>query len=223
MDIELSDNEGSVVDASSLADLQRAWMNEKHAPELLPYQHNLMDVYKQLIEQQEEHLAIEETHTLSDLAKLALSLYVFEVDRIRFLLNDYHAIRISKIEKHWLLLSKQSSLTQNNQQWLNMNYIEQTFLLGYYELMMSHFKNNFLQYIDDETMQDLDLNDETLTVSYVKDIDLNQFVFVKPREDIGEWLVSGDGNTQDLQSGMLYLLNYFYIRSLVLEGRVDLI
>ncbi|KAK6930298.1 GINS subunit, domain A [Dillenia turbinata] len=83
--------------------LKKAWRNEKASPEILRFQFNLIQRSREQIQLMEE--------TVEELAEsgadpLTVSLYQMDLDRVLFLLRSYLRIRLQKIEKYVIHISK---------------------------------------------------------------------------------------------------------------------
>jgi hypothetical protein len=78
--------------------LQAAWLNEKAAPELLPFE---SDVVAQLIEAvQRQRQEVDDTRTRTADAAFAANLYDMELERIKYLLRGYLRTRLTKARTH---------------------------------------------------------------------------------------------------------------------------
>jgi GINS complex subunit 4 len=86
----------SVIEDDDLVLVQQAYMNERHAPELLPYQkeiiQNILDV---LTYQQATHLQL--PHHQASPMRLLRDIYELEIERVKYLLTSYIEIRIEKV------------------------------------------------------------------------------------------------------------------------------
>jgi GINS complex subunit 4 len=83
---------------------------EKMAPDLLPYQHSLVEIIsKQInnktreITQRAEQNTRSKSNDLSD-ERFYLNIERMEIERVKFLLKAYLRARIIKIEKHLLYI-----------------------------------------------------------------------------------------------------------------------
>ena len=117
--------DGIVNDQGILTPFQRlklAWKQELACPELLPYDHEVIDYFMELLATQEDVidnvqqggvLSLSNTNTNSAgivrnteanqmLTSLSVNILKMEVDRIRFILADLSRTRIQKIEKYAL-------------------------------------------------------------------------------------------------------------------------
>ncbi|XJO77605.1 hypothetical protein BDV3_002163 [Batrachochytrium dendrobatidis] len=74
----------------------RAWVNEKAAPDLLPFQHDLVSQLRFIVETQQEgvHLRYSGQPTFNFLKFI----YGLELERIKFVLRSYIRLRLGKIQ-----------------------------------------------------------------------------------------------------------------------------
>ncbi|KAJ4900772.1 DNA replication protein-related [Raphanus sativus] len=86
----------SLLSTSDVELLKRAWRNEKAAPEILPYQGDLVERAKGQIELVEGNI---EDYVEDGIDPLVVSLYQMDLDRTQFLLRSYLRVRLLKIEK----------------------------------------------------------------------------------------------------------------------------
>ena len=75
--------------------------NEKSAPELLPYQHLLINQVTKLINQQEESLQVQIKYTDD---RFYFNIHKMELERVKFMLKSYLRTRLFKIEKYLLYI-----------------------------------------------------------------------------------------------------------------------
>ncbi|EHA8591713.1 putative DNA replication complex GINS protein SLD5 [Cocos nucifera] len=83
--------------------LKREWQNEKVASEILQFEAALVLRAREQIQLLEETV---EEFTENGVDDLVLSLYQMDLDRTLFLLRSYLQIRLQKIEKHMIHISK---------------------------------------------------------------------------------------------------------------------
>ena len=107
------------------------------APELLPFQHKLIDSVKNQIRRQEEEIKI-----LSNIEKHAddrfyLNILKMELERVKFIFKSYLRARLHKIEKYCLYIVEKdcSALVSAS---------EQEFAFAMYQSRLNHFRESFL-------------------------------------------------------------------------------
>ncbi|KAL0227504.1 hypothetical protein RCL1_003648 [Eukaryota sp. TZLM3-RCL] len=210
----------SVVDV-----MQKIFSNELLAPDLLPFEADIVEDLRSMIDEQESYLYLDDNQILADDQKMVIQIYRLELDRLNYLLASYLRCRITKIEQFWPFLS--IYVNQNPDTNL-LSRAERFFLRDYVNAILTHFNSSFLNHIQLEDLQTFfDIENQQTHDAFVTPVvsppDINQFVFARPTEDIGDWLISDVGSTEKLEKGELYFLNYSFIRSLVLEKKMDLL
>ncbi|KAF3594699.1 hypothetical protein DY000_02025682 [Brassica cretica] len=84
----------SLSSTSDVELLKRAWRNEKAAPEILPYEGDLVERAKGQIELVEENI---DAYVENGIDPLVVSLYQMDLDRTQFLLRSYLRVRLLKV------------------------------------------------------------------------------------------------------------------------------
>ncbi|KAI9304684.1 hypothetical protein BJ944DRAFT_266449 [Cunninghamella echinulata] len=194
--------------------LTRAWMNERNAPELLPYMKNIIDA---LIEQIEEQTAFVMDEMSSSIENKFISmLYQTEVERVRYLIKSYLRTRLFKIEKYTLELLRKPDMDSL------MSPQEIVYARRYQELVEVHNHESFLSHLpvaqhrQDETVGDLKM---------VVSANLEAPVFCQVLENIGEinWEINNRMETTELEKGEIYIIRYRAIKTYLEQGRIRLI
>eukprot|EP00750_Incisomonas_marina_P019577 INCI3582.1.p1 GENE.INCI3582.1~~INCI3582.1.p1 ORF type:complete len:178 (+),score=36.44 INCI3582.1:252-785(+) len=86
--------------SDAFLDLRRSYMNEKLAPELLPFNEELVDTIKATLANQQDQIDEMEPADVGE--GVMLSLLRMENDRIDFMLKSYLRARLQKIERYIL-------------------------------------------------------------------------------------------------------------------------
>jgi len=120
--------------------LRRATNNEKVAPEILPYQSNIIDSANKWIDNLE--IEIQKRYPpdpLRELDRLRLKLNLQELARVKFFISTYHKSRLLKIQQYILHYSE---ILQENNSNLLISHAERKFAEGYLHIwenyMVSH-------------------------------------------------------------------------------------
>ncbi|OEL31649.1 hypothetical protein BAE44_0007326 [Dichanthelium oligosanthes] len=87
--------------------LKRVWRNEKAAPEVLGFDSPLVSRVREQIQLLEETL---DDFADSGVDDLVVSLYQMDLDRTLFLLRSYLRLRLQKIEKYTMHISRSDDL-----------------------------------------------------------------------------------------------------------------
>jgi GINS complex subunit 4 len=127
---------------------------EKMAPELLPYQHALVETICALINSQDREIAAKTQmrangQALSTDERFYMNILRMELERIKYLVKAYLRARILKIEKHLLFIVEKDQANLLSQP--EMDYAWQL-----YESRKEHFKTELFDKISQKlnSMQD---------------------------------------------------------------------
>ncbi|XXG64597.1 hypothetical protein AAC387_Pa05g2503 [Persea americana] len=207
-------------DAQSLAEttdvelLKRAWRNEKAAPEILTFQANLVQRSREQIQLLEE--TVEElSGNASD--DLIISLYQMDLDRTLFLLRSYLRVRLQKIEKYMLHISKTLL-------WNRLSEQEQKFAEKCTDIMEKHLQQSVLARLPYGYQSILKQSISSEEDDMVPEPQLDTFVFCKSKGSVGAFQLDDTGDEiVDLVADDLYVLRYKSIKGLVEGGQIDLV
>ncbi|KAK3137527.1 hypothetical protein QOZ80_5BG0453510 [Eleusine coracana subsp. coracana] len=211
------DDESASAATTDVELLKRAWRNEKAAPEVLRFDKDLVDRVREQIQLLEETL---DDFTDSGVDDLVVSLYQMDLDRTLFLLRSYLRLRLQKIEKYTMHISRSQDLKDR------LSEQEQKFAKSCGEIMEKHLKQSVLSKLPygygDEfvTKQSLSSTEDDM----IPEPQLDTFVFCKTKSDVGAFQLDDIGEeVVDLVADDLYVLRYKSIKGLVEGGRIDLI
>ncbi|GAQ85666.1 hypothetical protein KFL_002480040 [Klebsormidium nitens] len=210
------DDEADVASTSDGELLKRAWRDEKAAPEILPYQEELLERVKEQVEFQEE--LIQDSQSDPNLETI-VTLYKLDVDRIKFLMRSYLRTRLEKIEKHAIHIAGGDSVKRLSPK--ELNYLEK-------------FCDMLDQYMDRAVLSELPATYNKLLHQYesegkepdmVPRPDLDTFVFARAKEHLGliELDERGDENPVTITEGELFIIRYRLIRGFLENGQVELV
>ena len=200
--------------------LRQAFMNEKVAPEILPFKERLVRDLKDQIENQQA--VIDETPADADEA-FASELYQMEIDRIKYLLASYLRTRIFKLQKNVLYI------LGNEEQHSRLSLREFEFAKKYLNLIQGHLNERVLGELPDEyasltSKYEGGEDNPAADTSMIPSPDLDAFVFCQVHRDVGTIVVDDDGNVQaQLNKGDLFASRYRCIQGLVEDGAVTLV
>eukprot|EP01138_Halocafeteria_seosinensis_P012567 gb/GECG01012840.1/.p1 GENE.gb/GECG01012840.1/~~gb/GECG01012840.1/.p1 ORF type:complete len:319 (+),score=40.75 gb/GECG01012840.1/:1-957(+) len=190
--------------------LRRALVNERLAPDILPYQSEIVDVLMTEVKRQQE--IIDESQNNADAVFIA-SMYQMDIDRVQYLISSYLRTRLIKIKENctYILANHDTMLDK-------LSSAEQEWVRTYADLMHTHLSESALDSLP-ELYQKLN-DDEQIR----EGPDLDKFVVCHVLEDLGP-LSSITGATGDdiaVEEGSTYLLPYRHIRDHLLNDRVEL-
>ncbi|RLN00588.1 DNA replication complex GINS protein SLD5 [Panicum miliaceum] len=175
--------------------LRRAWRNEKAAPEILRFDTPLVSRVREQVQLLEE--------TLDDFADtgvddLVVSLYQMDLDRTLFLLRSYLRLRLQKIEKYTMHISRSDDLRSR------LSPQERRCA----EIMEKHLEQSVLSKLpygyDSVTRHSLSSTEDDM----VPEPQLDTFVFCKTKSDVGAFQLDDIGEeVVDLVADDLYVLS----------------
>ncbi|ONK61695.1 uncharacterized protein A4U43_C08F32610 [Asparagus officinalis] len=194
--------------------LKRAWRNEKAAPEILNFESELVQRSREQIQLLEE--TVEEfMETGAD--DLVVSLYQMDLDRTLFLLRSYLRVRLQKIEKYMIHISKTDL-------WNRLSEQEQRFAKRCSEIVEKHLKQSVLDKLPFGYGSMLKQSVSSEEDDMVPEPQLDTFVFCKTKTAVGAFQLDDAGDEiVDLVADDLYVLRYKSIKGLVEGGRIDLV
>eukprot|EP01028_Stygiella_incarcerata_P006353 TRINITY_DN25992_c0_g1_i1.p1 TRINITY_DN25992_c0_g1~~TRINITY_DN25992_c0_g1_i1.p1 ORF type:complete len:219 (-),score=44.82 TRINITY_DN25992_c0_g1_i1:42-650(-) len=189
--------------------LRQGVIHEKSAPELLPYLSEEIEFFREKLGEQSDSM-----EEMSEKGKdLIAHIMDVEMERIQYLLAEYHRVRLRKIEKFcFYLLSDEEPFSF-------LSPLEQQFARRYAEVARSHFRRSALDHIPDR-YREVGVSSE-MEDSIVRP-NLDTHVFVYPLEDIGPIAITPE-STDYLRQDYLYVVRYRVIRDFLLEHRVVLV
>ncbi|KAJ8323911.1 hypothetical protein BDV3_002163 [Batrachochytrium dendrobatidis] len=185
----------------------RAWVNEKAAPDLLPFQHDLVSQLRFIVETQQEgvHLRYSGQPTFNFLKFI----YGLELERIKFVLRSYIRLRLGKIQHMTIYLLSDPELR------MCMSDEELFFAERFQTLIQTYHKGSYLGNLSKQ-WQALD-SDEMLMKP-----DLDTAVFCRVTQDVGDLQIN-EMETILMKKDQMYLLRYSKVRPLVENNTVDLL
>ena len=199
-DSTLSDTDDSLTAYAMYQGLVTAWRNELFAPDVLPYKGDYVECMLEVVK------AMEESLKGSEVPEIVRSLHQLELERVRYVLSAYLRNRLSKIEKY-----ADYTATEDNG---NLSSEEDKFLKEYIEHLDRLFDNIALRHMP-PNLRTLDKAKAMVTPN------LDEFVFARANEDIGDVMVEDD--VIKFEKDSVRILRYSAVKSLVEKGRVDLI
>jgi GINS complex subunit 4 len=119
--------------------LKRAYVNEKCAPEILPFEHDLMRRVTESVDAQESTVAASRAAAGSGASSatddLTAHVYHAELNRIRFLMRAYYRARLRKIETHAVHCLKEPDVLER------LSDLEQRYASDYANIVEEHFSS----------------------------------------------------------------------------------
>ncbi|KAH6561731.1 hypothetical protein BASA50_000503 [Batrachochytrium salamandrivorans] len=187
--------------------MTRAWVNERAAPVLLPYQHKMVEELRSITETQQEEL--HSRYMASAASNFARFICGLELERIKFVLRSYLRLRLTKIQKttNYLLSDPELRMCMSDEELL--------FAERFQNLVDTYHRASYIGQLP-KTFQSLE-NDEMLMKP-----NLDDAVFCRVTQDVGDLQIN-DMETVLMKKDQMYLLRYSKIRPLVEDNKVDLL
>ncbi|KAI9017812.1 hypothetical protein BC832DRAFT_589058 [Gaertneriomyces semiglobifer] len=195
-----------------IASLTQVWINERCAPEILPFEDALVSNLMEMLDAQAANVE-NVPPTAKDSAFLVV-LYQQEMERIKFIIRSYLRTRLAKIQKHTRHYISISTYRER------LSPQELAFAEKFQVLLDTHFEKScvkelppFLQKLDDQSTEP----------SMVSSPDIESAVICRVREDVGIFQLDDSTETIDIRKNNIYIMRYKTLRRLLEEGRVDLV
>lgn len=198
-----------------LQQLIRHWMNERHSPDILPNEGELLAGLLDHIRSQSETVQLLRTDpTSSEEEHFRIMLVQTEVERVKFIVRSYLRTRLFKIEK----FARYIMTNPEVQQRLSESEVEHA--RRFARLTDQHFYHSVLQSLP-ETQQTLD-DQPPFVPSMVTEPDKSRAVFVLARQDCPPVRLP-DGTALDMRKGHISLTPYSVVEQLIARGEVELV
>lgn len=198
-----------------LQQLIRRWMNERHSPDILPTEEDLLSRLLDHIRSQSETVQLLRSDpSSSEEEHFRIMLVQTEVERVKFIVRSYLRTRLFKIEKHARYIMTNPEVQQR------LSQSEVDHARRFARLTDQHFYNTVLQSLP-ESQQTLD--DRILFVpSMITEPDKTRAVFVRARQNCPPVRLP-DGTALEMQKGHISLTPYWVVEQLVARGEVELV
>lgn len=206
-------------------DLMTAAMNERMAPELLPYKSSLMNSILTHISNQQQYLLDSHEYgemnsangVISSDFKLQLMIIETDVERLSYVVRLYLRTRLSKINKFTIFYINKSNKDDEGEALLSAE--EKEYIHQYYLLLTLLYNNCFLKKLP-QILTYLDDNSGGQNMIVAPDID--QFVFVKCISETLILLHLEDDELELVKNGV-YVVKYSLIKRYLDIGDLILI
>lgn len=180
-------------------------MNEKHAPDILPYQGDMVDLMLGQLAHMEENLEAIDKNNFRRIT------HKMELERIRFIVTSYLRCRLQKIEdftQHILTEERNRSMDKKR-----LSQAELKFAQDFFDSIESHFQQLALRHIPP--------NQDDLSKRIIRP-NLMSNVFLRVLKPCGV-VVNTNDEEVDLSENSQHMLPYQLISDLVVKGDVQLI
>jgi GINS complex subunit 4 len=203
--------------------LKRAYVNEKCAPEILPFEHDLMRRVTESVDAQESTVAASRaaagSGTSSATDDLTAHVYHAELNRIRFLMRAYYRARLRKIETHAVHCLKEPDVLER------LSDLEQRYASDYANIVEEHFSSVLGQMPEGYESMVQQIIEEDGAFDMVPEPNMDAHVFLRARERRMNLMLDPDDpeNTTDLKKDEIAMIRYRFIKKLMEDEAVDLI
>lgn len=199
---------------TAITTMTTALLNEKGAPELLPYQSDLVEDLKRQISLQMKEM---------DRAEAAFApLYEMEIDRAKYLLASYLRVRLKKLEKFGMHVLLSGHMHDR------LSPAELAFTKKYVDIKHEHLTRSMLQHLPEQYRTLIDTyrasEDGTRRISMVREPKLDRVVFCRVTDDVGDFTSDDSPHSapEEMLKGSSWLARYSSIASLLHAGRAEL-
>ncbi|KAF9005088.1 hypothetical protein BDQ17DRAFT_1353767 [Cyathus striatus] len=200
---------------TSLEKLMRHWMNERHAPDILPAQQELLSsVLDHLRRQSEAVQLLRGDPSTSDEEHLRIMLVQTEIERVKFIIRSYVRTRLYKIERYARFIVTDAAVQTR------LTAVERDHASRQAKLTDRHFYFSVLQSLP-EVQAHLD-DPPAFTPSMTTQPDKTRPVFVHALKECPR-VTLPDGTSLTMQKGHISLTPYSVVEHLVARGEVELV
>ncbi|KAJ7764747.1 hypothetical protein B0H16DRAFT_1673941 [Mycena metata] len=202
-------------DETPLEQLTRHWMNERHAPDILPAQDVLLSSLLDHIRRQSDTIQLlRGDPSTSEEEHIRIMLAQTEVERVKFIVRSYVRTRLYKIETY------ARYIIANEEVQTRITTAERDYASRHAHLIDRHFYSSVLQSLP-ESQAGLDDIPNFIMPPMVTEPDTTRAVFAHARK--GTIARTPEGKTVDLAKGSLTLLSFSAVSDLVSSGDVQLV
>ncbi|KAF5319661.1 hypothetical protein D9619_008640 [Psilocybe cf. subviscida] len=198
-----------------LEQLTRHWMNERHAPDILTAQEDLLANLLDHIRRQSDAVQLlRGDPSTSEEEHIRIMLVQTEVERVKFIVRSYVRTRLFKIERYARFI------TTNAEIQTRLTAAERDHASRHAQLTDQHFYNSVLQGLPEKQSH---LDDTPLFVPpMITEPDKTRPVFVHALQRCPRVRLP-DGATLDMEKGHISLVPFTVVEHLVARGEVELI
>ncbi|KAI0739431.1 GINS complex Sld5 component [Daedaleopsis nitida] len=204
-----------VAEETPFQQLIRHWMNERHAPDILPGQEMLLGrLLDHITKQSSDVELLRADPDSSEEEHFRIMLVQTEIERVKFVIRSYVRTRLHKIEKY----AKHISITPMMHERLSKAELEHA--QRYARLVEYHFNQSVLQSLPPQ-QRSLD-EDVAFMPPMISAPDKLRPVFAHALVDCPPMRLP-DGTSTEMQKGQTSLTPYYVVEHLLLRGEVELV
>lgn len=208
--------------------LVQAMINERMAPELLPYQHDLMATVLQEIQNQQQFLldsheygdSNAESGIVSPDFKLQLMIIETDLERITYLVRLYIRTRLAKLDSFTIFYSNEVSQELQLPGLSRLSDQERMYLQKHTQLLSQLYNRSFLKKLPSFLTY---LDDNNGAESMVTEPDLDTPVFIRVQSESPIYISLGTEGDLELVKDGIYVVRYRLVQKYVQIGDIVLI
>ncbi|XP_055716646.1 DNA replication complex GINS protein SLD5 [Phlebotomus papatasi] len=204
---ESNEEEEPITAQKVLEILEKAWLNEKLSPDILPHQTEMLDLMLSQLAYMEESTKQLDKNDFRSVA------HRMELERIRYLIASYLRCRLNKIEGFTQAIIRDEESRRVTDKRLSDE--EAAFANEYLSHMETHFQQLVLRHLPRSFPDD--------PRKRIVQPNLDSHVFIRANENVDSVVLRDDEEEVDLEQGSQHIVPYKLIEDLVLKGKVDLI
>ncbi|EMD35770.1 hypothetical protein CERSUDRAFT_53180 [Gelatoporia subvermispora B] len=200
---------------TSYQQLMKHWMNERHAPDILPGQEVLLGKLLDHVRKQSDDVQLLRADPdSSEEEHFRIMLVQTEIERVKFVVRSYIRTRLHKIEKFARFIAATPEMHER------LSKAELEHAKRYARLVEYHFNQTVLQSLPEEQRS---LEDNVpFMPSMIPQPDKLRPVFVHARQACAPVRLP-DGSALTMQKGQISLTPYYVIEQLLLRNEVELV
>ncbi|KAH7334134.1 hypothetical protein B0J17DRAFT_675506 [Rhizoctonia solani] len=188
----------------------RVLMNERHAPELLPWDGQLIeDVLEKLHQQNQMVEYLRSDDSTSEDEHFRMSYVQLDMERIKFQIRSYVRTRLYKVEKYASHIMATPELQSR------MSVLEQNHAISYNNLFKAHMHRTVLDNLPEGLRSLSEVFPDGR--SMVPEPNMNQGAFIYAIDDCGP-VRFPDGSSVNVDKGSIHIFQYGTIKHLVERG-----
>lgn len=207
----LDENEEQLTAQNVLDVLEKAWLNEKFSPEILPHKSEYVECMLEQIKFMESNI------NLLQSTDIQVEIYRFELERIRFIITSYLRCRLKKIEQFASYILDQEKDRNVDERYLSESELK--FAMEFVQHLDTHFNS---------VLKEMPWNLQTIEPAN-KNIkpNMNSYVFLRSNKTVSNVIVKDVFENRDEDVELLensqHLLPYSCIANYVKEKSVQLL
>ncbi|TFY63267.1 hypothetical protein EVG20_g6386 [Dentipellis fragilis] len=206
---------GGDEEETQLQQLIRHWMNERHAPDILPMQEDVLGRLLDHIRRQSQTVQLlRGDPNSSEDEHFRIVLAQTEIERVKFIVRSYLRTRLFKIEKYARYIASNQEMQER------LSQTELDHARAFAKLTESHYNISVLQSLPPH--QQLLEDAAAFTPPMISEPDKSRAVFVHAREECPPVRLPG-GAILQMKKDQIVLTPYSVVEQLLAMGSIELV